>query len=169
MVLLIGEGLRLWAIGYLEKDQVLTTNGVYRYCRHPCYLGNIIGVTGTVVMSRSLAVTIILAGYVLLTYPPAIKLEEERLVELFGESYLAYRAAVPGLLPRFWWKRWKPTATQSYRLVHLVSYRETHVLVGLFLLGVGLALKMHSGVQMGWAVRRMVSEWRRWRAVDVVW
>jgi len=149
VVVLIGEALRLWAIGYLEKDQVLTTDGIYRYCRHPCYLGNIIGVAGIMVMSSSLAVSLVLAGYLLLTYPPAIKLEEQRLVELFGDSYLAYRAAVPGLLPRFWGKRWKPAAPQPYRVAHLVSYRETYVLAGLFLLEVGLALKLHYGVLMG--------------------
>jgi len=38
----IGEGLRLWATGHLQKNQELTTSGPFAYVRNPLYLGTLL-------------------------------------------------------------------------------------------------------------------------------
>jgi protein-S-isoprenylcysteine O-methyltransferase Ste14 len=40
LVAAAGEGIRLWASGYLEKDRQLTTAGPYAWTRNPLYLGS---------------------------------------------------------------------------------------------------------------------------------
>src|SRR6476659_9833525 len=37
---LLGESIRLWAAGHLEKSREVTRSGPYRYTRHPLYLGS---------------------------------------------------------------------------------------------------------------------------------
>ena len=143
IIALMGEALRVWAIGHLRKDQTLTTTGPYRYCRHPCYLGNIIGALGTAAMANRRAVSVLLTIYLLVTYPPTIKLEERHLYLLFDEDYRRYRARVPALVPRLdLYRRKAESGTQSYTLAHLVIYRETHVLAALFVMVGGLTLKL---------------------------
>src|SRR6476619_6690809 len=38
----IGEGLRIWAAGHLEKGREVTTSGPYALTRHPLYVGSTI-------------------------------------------------------------------------------------------------------------------------------
>ena len=40
IVALVGEGLRIWAAGHLEKGREVTASGPYRFSRHPLYLGS---------------------------------------------------------------------------------------------------------------------------------
>jgi protein-S-isoprenylcysteine O-methyltransferase Ste14 len=39
-IAILGEALRLWAAGHLEKSKEVTQSGPYRYTRHPLYLGS---------------------------------------------------------------------------------------------------------------------------------
>src|SRR3954464_15635836 len=36
----LGEALRIWAAGHLEKGREVTTTGPYAFTRHPLYLGS---------------------------------------------------------------------------------------------------------------------------------
>ena len=39
-IAIVGESMRLWAAGHLEKSKEVTQSGPYRYTRHPLYLGS---------------------------------------------------------------------------------------------------------------------------------
>ncbi len=112
---LLGEGVRLWAIGYTgeptrgqELDApALITGGPYSLVRNPLYLGNLLnGVAVAAAGSGGLApAQQILVGAVsgcslALVYGSIVPLEEEFLEEQFGNEYRSYRERVPAILPR---------------------------------------------------------------------
>jgi protein-S-isoprenylcysteine O-methyltransferase Ste14 len=73
------------------------TPGIYRLVRHPLYVGWILAFWATPTMSVGhLLFAAGMTAYILV----AIPFEERDLVEAHGERYLAYRRAVPALLPR---------------------------------------------------------------------
>ena len=92
-VALIGEALRLWAAGHLEKGREVTRSGPYRFTRHPLYAGSTVLALGVVVASRSVAVAAIATIYMAATITAAIRTEEAFLRQTFGSTYDEYRAA----------------------------------------------------------------------------
>ena len=45
LVAVMGEAVRIWAAGHLEKGREVTTSGPYAFSRHPLYVGSsVIGV-----------------------------------------------------------------------------------------------------------------------------
>lgn len=99
IVFLIGLFLRAWASGYLEKNKELTVSGPYRYTRNPLYLGNFIWGIGMVLGSYSWWVFLIFGAYFILFYPLTIKMEKERMEELFPGVYEEYKKKVPLFFP----------------------------------------------------------------------
>lgn len=98
--LLIIAGLgRIWCSIYIagRKDKVLITDGPYSLCRNPLYFFSFLGVIGAFLALQSLLLAGVAALLFLLYYHYVIKSEEKRLVELFGESFLAYRQSTPRL------------------------------------------------------------------------
>ena len=53
VVALVGEAIRMWAAGHLEKSREVTASGPYRWTRHPLYVGSAIMALGVVIASRS--------------------------------------------------------------------------------------------------------------------
>ncbi|MBW2279366.1 MAG: isoprenylcysteine carboxylmethyltransferase family protein [Deltaproteobacteria bacterium] len=102
--LAIGEGLRIWATGYLHKSESLTVAGPYAYLRHPLYAGTLLIAAGFSIMAGTQAAAIVLTLF-LLTYfayymPYKNRIEGARLEELFGDAFRRYAVAVPRLVPR---------------------------------------------------------------------
>jgi protein-S-isoprenylcysteine O-methyltransferase Ste14 len=89
--MLIGEGLRIWAAGHLEKGREVTSSGPYRYTRHPLYLGSAIIGVGLAIASASVGVAALVAIYLGVTITSAIRSEEHHLTDKFGAAYPAYR------------------------------------------------------------------------------
>ena len=90
-VTVVGEALRIWAAGHLEKGREVTASGPYRLTRHPLYVGSsIIGLGFAIVAARPIVFVMVLA-YLALTVGAAIRREESHLTEKFGPAYPEYR------------------------------------------------------------------------------
>lgn len=90
-IAVVGEGLRIWAAGHLEKGREVTASGPYRLSRHPLYLGSALVAVGFAMASASGAAAILVLLYMTLTYGAAIRSEEAHLTEKFGEAYPEYK------------------------------------------------------------------------------
>ena len=102
VVAAIGEGVRIWAAGHLEKGREVTMSGPYRLTRHPLYLGSTIIGAGLAIASASVVVALLVAMYLGVTLSAAIATEEAHLTAKFGEAYPEYREGrVPGVSRRF--------------------------------------------------------------------
>jgi protein-S-isoprenylcysteine O-methyltransferase Ste14 len=106
VVALLGEALRLWAAGHLEKSREVTTSGPYRWTRHPLYVGSSLLGVGLAIASRRWEVAALVGLYLATTLTAAVRSEETFLSSRFGEAYAQYRE---GRLPvadrRFSWRR----------------------------------------------------------------
>ncbi len=113
LLVLGGEGLRIWASGYIEKGEKLATSGPYAYTRHPLYLGNFFMGLGICFLAGRLHITLPLFFLVFaLFYIPTMALEESFLSSRFGEEYKRYKESVPVFLPLG--KRWRGGAEKFH-------------------------------------------------------
>ena len=87
----LGEMVRIWAAGHLEKSREVTRSGPYRWSRHPLYVGSTIMAAGIVIASRSVIVAVLAAIYMATTLTAAIRSEEAYLTRAFGDTYDRYR------------------------------------------------------------------------------
>jgi protein-S-isoprenylcysteine O-methyltransferase Ste14 len=91
IVAAIGEGLRIWAAGHLNKSREVTASGPYRFFAHPLYVGSSIMGVGLAIASGSLLVVILILGYLIATIAAAVRSEEAFLRQKFGDDYDRYR------------------------------------------------------------------------------
>jgi protein-S-isoprenylcysteine O-methyltransferase Ste14 len=111
-VLILGAGLRIWAIltlGRLFKFVVViqhghhvVRSGPYRVLRHPSYTGGLVGLLGIGIalsnwLSIAALVLIPLAGILI-----RIRVEEAKLVSALGQDYSDYAARTCRLIPGLW-------------------------------------------------------------------
>jgi protein-S-isoprenylcysteine O-methyltransferase Ste14 len=107
-LLVIGLGFTVWArrrLGRnwsgsvtLKEDHELIRTGPYRWVRHPIYTGLLLGFVGSAISLaewRGVA-AVALAIYALML---KIRLEEQWMIETFGDDYRRYRAEVKALIP----------------------------------------------------------------------
>jgi len=78
----------------------LTTNGMYRYARHPIYTGVLAIVVAMTLRSGSF-ISLAVATVAVLFFNQKARWEEARLAEHF-EGYQAYAATTPRFVPRPW-------------------------------------------------------------------
>jgi protein-S-isoprenylcysteine O-methyltransferase Ste14 len=93
VVALLGECIRIWAAGHLNKGREVTCSGPYRFTGHPLYAGSTVIAAGIAVAARSAAAAAVVALYMGLTIAAAIRVEEMELRRAFGSTYDDYRAA----------------------------------------------------------------------------
>ena len=87
----VGEALRIWAAGHLEKGREVTRSGPYALTRHPLYLGSAIMGAGFAIAARNVVVVLIVGVYLVVTITAAIRSEEAHLTDKFGAAYADYR------------------------------------------------------------------------------
>jgi protein-S-isoprenylcysteine O-methyltransferase Ste14 len=90
-VALVGELIRIWAAGHLNKSREVTRSGPYRFVAHPLYIGSSLIGAGLAIGAGSLSVTAIVAAYLLVTLTAAIRSEEAFLRQAFGGAYDEYK------------------------------------------------------------------------------
>jgi len=118
---LIGEALRVWAAGHLEKGREVTSSGPYAMTRHPLYLGSGLIAAGIAVASARAIVVIMVASYLAVTITAAVLTEEAQLTERFGERYPEYRDGR------------SPAGARRFSPARVIRNREYRALLGLAL------------------------------------
>ena len=126
----VGEGLRIWAAGHLEKGREVTSSGPYALTRHPLYVGSSIIGAGLAVASSSAVVAFIVFAYLAMTLTAAIRTEEAHLTEKFGGAYSAYRTGHAVVEPR------------RFSLSRAIRNREHRAVLGLLVAIAALTLKL---------------------------
>ena len=119
VIAIVGESIRLWAAGHLEKSKEVTQSGPYRYTRHPLYLGSSLIGIGMAVIANNLVVAAIVITYLLLTLTAAMRSEEAHLREKFGDAYDAYA------------EKRAPKVERSFSWQRALHNREHHTIAGL--------------------------------------
>ena len=112
-VTLIGEGIRIWSVGYAGAStrgkkasaRRLVTAGPYSYVRNPIYIGNFLVSLGVVLTIRSWFFTLLFVLYFVVVYSLIVRHEESFLASEFGDAYRSYTKSVY----RFW-PKWAPYA-----------------------------------------------------------
>lgn len=100
-LIIIGQALRFWGAGYLEKNQRLARGGPYRFVRHPLYAGSfLMGLGLSVSVAHPVWWTLLYLLLFLGFFVPAIHVEELRLQSIFGAEYQDFMVEVPALMPR---------------------------------------------------------------------
>jgi protein-S-isoprenylcysteine O-methyltransferase Ste14 len=127
---IVGEALRVWAAGHLEKSREVTRSGPYRWMRHPLYAGSSILALGVVIASRSIALAILAALYMGATILAAVRTEEAFLRTAFGSSYDDYRRRSAAPMPR------------RFSLARAIRNREYRAVLGLLVGFAFLAIKI---------------------------
>jgi len=95
-----GLSLRAWAAGSIRKDRELATTGPYAHTRNPLYLGSFMLGAGVTVAGGQWVFGVAFVAFFLLVYRATVLREVTELETRFGESYRAYAAQVPTVLPR---------------------------------------------------------------------
>lgn len=98
----LGEGLRIWATGHLQKNQQVTTTGPYAYVKNPLYLGTFLIMVGFCLMANQLLLMALGVAVFMFYYVPYKKRREsDRLSQRFGQIWADYDSHVPGYFPRW--------------------------------------------------------------------
>ncbi len=121
----LGELIRLWAAGHIEKGREITRSGPYRFMRHPLYAGSAVMGIGFMIAARSLPSAIVVGVYLVVALVAAARAEEATLDARFGGAYSEYREgrAAPSDRP--------------FSLARLKANREYRAVIGL-VVGCGL-------------------------------
>lgn len=103
-----GCGLRVWPMFVLgrrfsglvaiQEGHELVTDGVYKWIRHPSYLGAVLGIVGWILVFRSGLGLLVLAPFAWIL-AARVNAEETLLESEFGDAYAAYRRRTWRLLP----------------------------------------------------------------------
>jgi len=88
----VGALVRLYASGFIVKNEELATDGAYRFVRHPLYTGNILLVVGFALAgSRWWGIPLALFFF-WFYYPTAIEYEDRKLQRIFGATWEEWSA-----------------------------------------------------------------------------
>jgi protein-S-isoprenylcysteine O-methyltransferase Ste14 len=134
----LGEAIRVWASGHIEKTKRLATGGPYAHSRNPLYLGSALIALGVAVACASPWAVAAMAAYFLAFYPSVMREEAAFLAAKFEEEHAAWAAAVP-----LFWPRAMPGGPRSSRFdwARVGTNREWRTAVALpFLAALLLAL-----------------------------
>ena len=101
ILIMMGESIRIWAAGHLQKNENLTVTGPYAYVKNPLYIGSIFITAGFCILADNIyllaAVTFIFCFHYI---PYKKRVEGDRLKKIFGSRFEDYDQEVPDYLPR---------------------------------------------------------------------
>lgn len=98
--------IAIWSLGRLftvdvtiRKDHFIKKDGLYKIIRHPSYTGSLISFLGLGCSLNNWISTIIIITLVTAAMLYRIKIEEQLLIEQFGDEYISYMKNSYCLLP----------------------------------------------------------------------
>jgi protein-S-isoprenylcysteine O-methyltransferase Ste14 len=102
---------RTWAALYIggRKAEQFVTEGPYSITRNPLYSFSILGAAGVGAQSGSVLAALIFGMTTCLLFYVLVRHEEQRLLDLYGAAFLAYKASVPRFVPKP--GRWRDSPT----------------------------------------------------------
>lgn len=144
VVLLLGESIRLWAVGHIglpsrtrSADVTgLVVSGPYRHVRNPLYVGNLLLFTGLGILCYPAVVGVPLLA---LHYAAIVRWEEANLLEHLGPAWVRWSRMVPRWIPRL---RPAPTDARRWDGVRALRSERSTFLAILVVLG---ALLLRAG------------------------
>jgi protein-S-isoprenylcysteine O-methyltransferase Ste14 len=115
VLVLLGEGLRVWANGYVGHRKVnatmrsqndpkighLITAGPYSFFRNPLYIGTLLIGIGFCAAVRNPVLSALAVVLFLMVYRRKVRAEELVILQEWGEEFERYRAAIPRWFPSF--------------------------------------------------------------------
>jgi protein-S-isoprenylcysteine O-methyltransferase Ste14 len=126
LIAVLGEVVRLWASGHIEKTRRLATGGPYAHTRNPLYVGSLLLAVGIAVAAASPWAILAIVLYFLAFYPSVMREEARFLAAKFGDEYAGWARDVPAFVPRlrpagprgsrFSWERVR--ANREWRTAH---------------------------------------------------
>lgn len=136
LVLCLGMAVRLWASGYVMKNEVLATIGPYGFVRHPLYVGNLLIALGICIASGLWWSYPVMLAMVLYFYPHTIRYEDRKLHRNFGQEWERWAAETRALVPRLTPYRSPGQEQQvwSLRLSLMRNAEPVHIAVGVLCL-----------------------------------
>ena len=133
----VGELVRIWASGHLNKSREVTASGPYRWVGHPLYLGSSIMGAGLAVACANVLVAGLIALYLAVTLTAAMRSEEAFLRKTFGDGYDRYR-------------RGEAQPAKRFEFAQAMANREYRAVVGLIVAALLLVWKAtYNGVFWG--------------------
>ena len=96
----LGMAVRMWASGFVMKNEVLATSGPYGYVRHPLYVGNLLICLGFCIASGLWWSWLVSIVFLWLFYPETIRYEDQKLRGYFTEEWDAWASRTRALIPR---------------------------------------------------------------------
>ncbi len=104
LIILIGLMMNIWASRVFEKAETtvkpfeqstcLITHGLYRFSRHPMYLGMVISLIGLLILLRSISPVMVVPVFIWFMSKKFIDIEEKDLEKAFGDDYCEYKKKV---------------------------------------------------------------------------
>jgi protein-S-isoprenylcysteine O-methyltransferase Ste14 len=86
----------------ISKNHNLNTHGMYKYIRHPSYLGLLLICFGLSIAMNSITSVIVITLPVLLVIIYRIKIEEKIMVNEFGDIYKNYMLKTSRIIPKIY-------------------------------------------------------------------
>jgi protein-S-isoprenylcysteine O-methyltransferase Ste14 len=101
ILIIIGESIRIWAAGHLQKNESLTVTGPYAYVKNPLYIGSILMTGGFCILADNIYLLAAATFMFCFHYIPYKKrVEGDRLKKIFGSRFEDYDREVPDYVPR---------------------------------------------------------------------
>jgi hypothetical protein len=114
VIAVIGQLWRIYAAGVIYKNKKLASTGAYSLVRHPLYLGNFLILAGFTLACANWPVLLLVAFFFLFYYPAAIRYEDHKLEDKFGDEWREWSKGRAAMLPTsFRWRanedaEWNP-------------------------------------------------------------
>ena len=99
---------RGWRLIHRAQGELVTA-GIYRYVRHPQYLGLFMIIIALLIQWPTI-ISVLMAPILFWSYVRLARREEREMEAQFGETYRAYKTQVPAFMPR--WRDLRPNSVR---------------------------------------------------------